>query len=85
MNITACRSPPLRPGGGVPTFLLHMWRLLPLLSLLAVLTFATSGCSLFGASKRTPKSTARIYEGDSPNVRMTNKREAPGGRLQQYR
>jgi hypothetical protein len=61
-----------------------MRRLFPLLAVLLVLVFATAGCSLFGGSKRSPKSSARIYEGNSPTVRMTTK-EAPGGKLNPYR
>ncbi|HSI15373.1 MAG TPA: hypothetical protein VK961_25225 [Chthoniobacter sp.] len=54
--------------------------LLPLL-LCALLT-ALSGCSLF--HKGAPKSSAHIYEGDSPTIRFNDRRESAGGEVNAY-
>jgi hypothetical protein len=51
------------------------------LLLLALIITSGAGCAHGG---RNPKSSARIYEGDSPNVHMTE-RQHPGGPLTPYR
>jgi hypothetical protein len=58
-----------------------MARLLPALLFLLALTFLAAGCS---SGNKKAKSSARIYEGDSPTIRMTE-RQAPGGELKPYR
>lgn len=59
-----------------------MLRSLCTVGLLFVFAVAVAGCH--GGTKAKPKSTARIYEGDSPNVRMNEKSESAGGRLYPY-
>jgi len=54
--------------------------LLPLFLLAAL--FALSGCSLF--HRKAPKSSAHIYEGDSPTLHFTDKPEAAGGEVNPY-
>lgn len=59
----------------------HMPRILLPFFLVAV-SLALSGCSLF--HKGPPKSSAHIYEGDSPTLRFTDKPEAAGGEVNPY-
>ncbi|EDY22288.1 hypothetical protein CfE428DRAFT_0413 [Chthoniobacter flavus Ellin428] len=54
--------------------------LLPLLLVVALMSL--SGCSLF--HRKAPKSSAHIYEGDSPTLRFTDKPEAAGGEVNPY-
>lgn len=60
-----------------------MRRALTTVILLTAIAVLTPGCSIFGG-KRKPKSSARIYEGDSPSIRITEEQSA-GGKLRPYR
>jgi len=60
----------------------RMWKFL--LRLLLVVWFASvAGCSLWKKEK-TPKSSARVYEGDAPSMRYSDEPEAAGGPLTPY-
>jgi hypothetical protein len=58
-----------------------MSKILALLSLLVALV-ALSGCSLF--HKKQPRSSAHLYEGDSPTLRYTDRPETAGGAVNPY-
>ncbi len=60
----------------------HMLKLI--LRLLLVVLFASvAGCSLWKKDK-TPKSSARVYDGDAPSIRYSDEPEAAGGPLTPY-
>jgi len=73
-------NPPLAPGTRLATLRFMPKFVLPLFLLAAL--FALSGCSLF--HKGAPKSSAHIYEGDSPTLRFTDKPESAGGQVNPY-
>jgi hypothetical protein len=51
--------------------------LLPLTVLIAIVSL--TGCSLFGKKDKKPKSSAKLYQGDSPSLYFTDEPETAGG------
>lgn len=48
-----------------------------------LLAFAAS-CLLPGCAPRKPKSSARMYSGDAPSIKFSDKPESAGGHLNTY-
>jgi hypothetical protein len=48
--------------------------------LLAALALSSNGC----AGKKKPKNESHIYGGNAPNIKIENRQERAGGRLDTY-